>query len=1026
MRFLKKCGKLAVLTIIILSAILSPLNTSAATQTSDQKIKRIEEFIQKNMKKGNIPGMTVVIVEGDKTVYSKSFGYADKKNKVPVTSETSFEIASTSKAFTGLALLKLQQDGLLELDDPVSKFFPGFNAKYKGSNFEISLRQLLHHTSGLPWYTITNIPISQEPNALEEVVRNVNGVELNKRPGERFEYATINYAIVGAVIQEVTGQLFEDYMEKNIFKPLGLNNTTLYPSEVEKTLAVGYKNGFFQAREYQAPVFRGNLPAGYIIMDGNDLAKWLKYQLGSFQSPLSPLIMQTHVPDRTVPPSKFDFSSYAMGWADYQIGTGEVSKSGLNPNYSAYMVFRKKDQLAVGVLANNGTTLTYITGHGILDILYENTPTSPYEPDQSTDSAWSIIALFAIGYACAVLFAIFISLIDIIRKKRIWEPLNLKKTLHGLILFICLVPFVYGLYIIPEAMQGVSWTTAIVWSPYSFLIAAISVSLAIVLSSIYFLLSTLFPATNSNKNSIPLLVMMSLLSGIANAVVIFIINFSIGSEIPVRYLLYYFGLALAIYIFGRRLIEGKLVKITYNIIYQKRMELIDRILKSSFHKLERIDNGRIFATLNNDTELIGYSANVVVGFVTSLLTVICCFVYLGTISMWGTLLSIAVIAVIAALYSIVSSSANRYWEEARDTQNVYLKLIDEMLKGYKQLSMHGKKKAEFSEDVRVSSKQYRDKRIISRIKFTNSLIVGETLLILILGVVTFLFPTVFPDIKDFTLIKFIIVFLYLIGPINGLLQAVPEIMQIKISWKRINEFVKEVPMENEKEPIKNNLSEVDLFVEEIGFHNLTFEFNDVEKNFVIEPTSFVARKGEIIFITGGNGSGKTTLAKLMTGLYPPEEGYLTINGKSVDSSAVGEYYSTVFSDFHLFDKLYEINSAEKQEEINRYLKLLHLEEKVTINDGSFSTVNLSTGQRKRLALLICYLEDRPIYLFDEWAADQDPEFRKIFYQTLLPEMKEKGKIVFAITHDDNYFHVADRMLKMEMGKLKEIVPEVSY
>lgn len=131
-------------------------------------------------------------------------------------------------------------------------------------------------------------------------------------------------------------------------------------------------------------------------------------------------------------------------------------------------------------------------------------------------------------------------------------------------------------------------------------------------------------------------------------------------------------------------------------------------------------------------------------------------------------------------------------------------------------------------------------------------------------------------------------------------------------------------------------------------------------------------------------------------------------------------YSTVFADFYLFDKLYGISYEGKETEIQRYLEILQLSDKVQIQDGKFSTTKLSTGQKKRLALLVTYLEDRYIYLFDEWATDQDPEFRLFFYDSLLPELKFKGKCVIAVTHDDRYFNLADRVIKMDLDKMKSL------
>ncbi|MEM1002740.1 MAG: ATP-binding cassette domain-containing protein, partial [Bacteroidota bacterium] len=167
-----------------------------------------------------------------------------------------------------------------------------------------------------------------------------------------------------------------------------------------------------------------------------------------------------------------------------------------------------------------------------------------------------------------------------------------------------------------------------------------------------------------------------------------------------------------------------------------------------------------------------------------------------------------------------------------------------------------------------------------------------------------------------------------------------------------------------------------------------------------------------------NGSGKTTLAKLLTGLYEPDRGVVMINNKALKNAELSEYFSTVFSPPYLFEKLYSVDLKDRTEELHNYLRLLDLEQKVAISENQYSTINLSSGQRKRLALLQCYLEDSPIYLFDEWAADQDPDYRNFFYKTLLPEMKLLGKIVIAITHDDHYFHLADKILKMDRGKLK--------
>jgi len=203
-------------------------------------------------------------------------------------------------------------------------------------------------------------------------------------------------------------------------------------------------------------------------------------------------------------------------------------------------------------------------------------------------------------------------------------------------------------------------------------------------------------------------------------------------------------------------------------------------------------------------------------------------------------------------------------------------------------------------------------------------------------------------------------------------------------------------------------------------------------DFVLGPIDIALSPGEIVFIIGGNGSGKTTLAKLLTGLYVPDSGEVHMDGQPIvdtNRETYRQLFSVVFDGAVVFDNLWGLDTVNIDQRAREYLRQLELDRVVTVTDGAFSTVKLSRGQRKRLALLTAYLEDRPIYVFDEWAADQDPVFRKVFYLRLLPELKRRGKTVVAITHDDRYFANADRIIKLEEGKVveyfrHEVLPEV--
>jgi putative ATP-binding cassette transporter len=178
-------------------------------------------------------------------------------------------------------------------------------------------------------------------------------------------------------------------------------------------------------------------------------------------------------------------------------------------------------------------------------------------------------------------------------------------------------------------------------------------------------------------------------------------------------------------------------------------------------------------------------------------------------------------------------------------------------------------------------------------------------------------------------------------------------------------------------------------------------------------------QGEIIFIVGENGCGKTTLIKLLLGLYAPQQGAIVLNGQAIDAQSRDDYrqlFTTIFADYYLFDDVVQ-GDRHIPEDANQYLQRLEIAHKVSVRDGRFTTTDLSTGQRKRLALVNAWLEERPVLVFDEWAADQDPTFRRIFYTELLPDLKRLGKTIIVISHDDRYFDLADQLVRMESGRV---------
>lgn len=975
---------------------------------------KAEKEILEMMEDGDIPGLSVVMINGDQQTI-KTYGYADLRNKQQVTPQTLFEIGSCSKAFTSLALANLVQEGKIKLDAPVSHYLPWLKVYYGGKQVEVTIKQLMHHTSGIPWNTIAKIPQSNADDALEQTVRKLVNQKLASVPGTKYEYATINYDVLALVIQTVSGQPFEFYVQKNVFDKLQLSNTSIGNPVDPALKAKGYKIGFFNEHEYAAPVYKGNNAAGYVISNAQDIATWLKFQMGLSHPEMQSIAALTHQRDATV--ALHGMSSYAAGWEVALDGTGEIYHTGLNPNFTAYIAFRQDRKLGIAVMANANSSYTAVIGNNIMKHMAGEKIEKQFDPGDNNDKTYSLLSFIVSAYILAVLAFMGRLVVQVWKGKRKYEAFTAKKFGRFLLSVAAVLPFVYGVYILPQALAGFNWEAILVWTPSSFSFLIWSLAAAVGISYIAHFVSTCFPEQDKYRRIAPRLILMSVLSGLANVVVIIMVTTAIGSNTELKYNIFYYLLALSVYLLGRRFVQVSLIKLTRGLVYELRIQLIERIFSTSYQKFEKIDRGRIYTTLNDDINTVGESTSMFMMLITSIITACGAFLFLAFIAFWATLLTIFLIISLAAIYGFVAQRTNKYFEQARDERSVLMRLINGMIDGFKELSIHRNTKLEYKNDAAASAAKYRNKLTIADTRFVNAFLVGESLLVVLLGVVAFGMPEFFPDIKFYTLMSFVIILLYLIGPINGILSSGPTLMQFRVALGRIRGFIKEIPANLDLAvPAKPLVSGL----ESIKMKGVKFRYNNDDDRHVFEvgPIDLEASKGEILFIIGGNGSGKTTLAKLLTGLYTPDEGSILVNNKPVESSQLSEYFSIVFSPSFLFEKLYNIDTSKKTEEINKYLRVLNLEQKVEIKDNRYSTIDLSGGQRKRLALLQCYLEDSPVYLFDEWAADQDPDYRNFFYRTLLPEMKKQGKIIIAITHDDNYFDVADRILKMKQGKLE--------
>ncbi|GFN33008.1 cyclic peptide export ABC transporter [Paenibacillus xylaniclasticus] len=1029
----RRWRKLQALLFMMAASVLLLSGQAAAeiVAPSQEKLIKIDAYIRKQKDRAEIPGLAVVIVQGDKTIFSQGYGWANKEDKIPVTNDTLFELGSTSKAFSALAVFRLEKEGQLNLDAPVRQYLPWLRFTYKGEEAVVTLRQLLHHTSGIPFRTIAGIPVSEDESGLEQTVRTLEGMELDYEPGERYEYATINYDVLALVVQQTAGIPFEQYMREQILDPLGLTGTYMFKPPEGAPFAQGYKPGLLRAQAYDAPAYRGNTAAGYVISSASEMEQWLKIQLGTAPNlSLDPeIVRQSHIPDTTVPPNP-DGSSYAAGWGVFQKGTGELAHEGNNPNFSSFVVFRPVDSIGVALLANQSSIHTMMIGQGIMSMLMDKKMPEPVKDTwKSLDNTASAVLFTAAPVILLTLWQLFITFVQIARQERRFTSRPARAMAVSVALIVGLTGFGYCLYRVPDALfNGLTWKFFTVWAPFTVPAAAWTIFGAAVLFGFYYVLTTLAPKQR-DRSLLPLIV-LSLASGFGNALIIFIVNAALAHVDDDKFpsgLLLYLVAGIFLYVAGQKLVRTRLIHIANELVYRKRVELIEVVLKAPFRRLERLEQGKIQAALNNDTETISEFSNIVVTGATSLVTLIFCFIYMGTISVYGLLVSLFVIVTAAGLHFLFGRQAHRIWEQTRDIQNIFFAFIHHMTSGFKELTLHEGRRNDFQQDMVSSSRIYRDKRIRGDMKFANVNVIGELMFSLVVGVIAFLFPVLFPEMKAASVQTYVFILLYMTGPIHGILGTIPNLIRVRISWGRINNLAEELADDRSRTEQSDQYESTDLPIEDGSFHTLELDrvmyrhpSRDEGTVFTVGPVSLSFRTGEVTFITGGNGSGKSTLARLITGLYAPDEGQVRINGKAQEPEWLGRHFSAVFADFHLFEQLYGIDVSANRSAIERHLTRLRLEDKVQIGKGPLDTLALSTGQRKRLALLISYLEDRPIYLFDEWAADQDPEFRQFFYESLLPELKERGKCVIAITHDDRYFGLADKIVKLELGQIVDI------
>lgn len=511
-------------------------------------------------------------------------------------------------------------------------------------------------------------------------------------------------------------------------------------------------------------------------------------------------------------------------------------------------------------------------------------------------------------------------------------------------------------------------------------------------------------------------------SGVANTLLVALVNQVINAQGEGRMRLLPVFLAICVLFPVMRYVgDWLLIFLTERATLHLRLTLCRQMLAVPLRKLEELGAGRMNATLLNDLPSV-IGAMTLIPLLTLNLTIVTgTLVYMGLLS-WRMLLGVLVFLVLGVVaYQLPLVRGHAHIKALREKGDELFRHLRSLTDGIKELKLHHERRRAFlEEELQGTALEVQHHSVAAQRAFSSAVSWGQVLIFVLIACVAFVLPA-FAPVEKPVLTGFTFAILYMVGPVQIILNSMAQLSRATVAMDRVEAIgvqLSENARPQAQLPARTGAPSWTSL--ELDGVTHTYRSERDGAAFTLGPIDLSFRPGEIVFITGGNGSGKTSLAKLLTGLYQPESGTVRLDGQPVDEAGQERFYalfSAVFSDFFLFDSLLGLGRDSLDDDAAHYLRELQLDHKVKVVDGRLSTTELSQGQRKRLALLTAYLEDRPVYLFDEWAADQDPHFKNVFYHELLPALRARGKTVFAISHDDRFYDVADRVIKLDYGQV---------
>lgn len=516
------------------------------------------------------------------------------------------------------------------------------------------------------------------------------------------------------------------------------------------------------------------------------------------------------------------------------------------------------------------------------------------------------------------------------------------------------------------------------------------------------------------------------LSGIANAVMLAIINNVIqnASETTQSFrMLLLFAIVFLLYAVCFRYTFFRVTAILEEIVSQLRVRIADKIRQADLLSLEQIDQGEIYNLLTSEARVISESGSLLAVALQSSILLAIAVIYLAMLSLPAFLLCFLLIGGGIPTYLRRFKDVMPWLQRTAQQEVRSFNTLRDLLDGFKEVRLNDNRSRDLMNDITETAGALRSMKIMVADRFHVNTILGYSMFYLTIAGMIFLLPRLVPFSKD-DMVQVMMTVLFTISPLGIVLSGMQAVSKASAAVHNVTLLEQRLERFTSDGHAATVVPSLQGFTT-IWMQAVSFDYVDQDGNniFRVGPLDLTIRRGEIVFVIGGNGSGKSTFLKLLTALYLPSTGALLVDNRLIGKPELSSYralFTTIFADFHILQKLYGLSDIP-QERIQQFLSQFSLAQKTTFETDHFTNIQLSTGQRKRLAMIVALLEDRPVYLFDEWAAEQDPEFRQYFYDQLLPDLAAQGKTVIAVTHDERYFHVAHRIIKMELGYIESDV-----